>query len=105
MSAVCAVQPLPSVHGVHRDLLPSQVSVLWMNVAMSTGNMLSRGEQLPALPGMLEESSQRRSRTRRKRKALLLGQMCFMGCLMLVGSSLSYWAGKAGEFFKFIRSK
>ncbi|XP_073484069.1 sodium/potassium/calcium exchanger 3 [Aquarana catesbeiana] len=67
-----------------------------MNVAMSTGNMLSRGEQLPALPGMLEESSQRRSRTRRKRKALLLGQMCFMGCLMLVGSSLSYWAGKSG---------
>ncbi|XP_040206941.1 sodium/potassium/calcium exchanger 3 [Rana temporaria] len=67
-----------------------------MNVAMSTGNMLSRGEQLPALPGMPEESSQRTSRTRRKRKALLLGQMCFMGCLMLVGSSLSYWAGKAG---------
>ncbi|XP_069625040.1 sodium/potassium/calcium exchanger 3 [Ranitomeya imitator] len=54
---------------------------------------LTQGEQCQvcAMPGMLEPR-QRKSRTRRKRKALLLGQMCFMGCLMLLASAVCHWA-------------
>ncbi|KAG8549364.1 hypothetical protein GDO81_021428 [Engystomops pustulosus] len=58
---------------------------------------LTKGEQcqICALPGMME-TLQRKSRTRRKRKELLLGQMCFMGCLMLLASAVSHWAGILG---------
>lgn len=70
-----------------------------MDVDMNT-LALKQGEQCQvcALPGMLE-TRQRKSRTRRKRKELLLGQMCFMGCLMLLASAISHWAGILGEFF------
>uniref|UniRef100_A0A8C5MB15 Solute carrier family 24 member 3 n=1 Tax=Leptobrachium leishanense TaxID=445787 RepID=A0A8C5MB15_9ANUR len=51
--------------------------------------------QFSAQEGMLE-TRHRRTKTRRKRKELMLGQMCFMGCLMLAASSISYWVDKSG---------
>ncbi|KAM4695507.1 sodium/potassium/calcium exchanger 3 [Discoglossus pictus] len=70
-----------------------------MDVALTKGTMhgLTQGRHplLSAQGGMLE-SRQRTCKTRRKRKELLLWQMCLMGCLMLFGSSFSHWVDKSG---------
>ncbi|XP_020842392.1 sodium/potassium/calcium exchanger 3 isoform X1 [Phascolarctos cinereus] len=54
---------------------------------------LRQSEMLPLLP-----STQHRLRARRKRKELLLGQVCFLGSLLLLLSSLGNWADKAGYY-------
>ncbi|KAM9070262.1 sodium/potassium/calcium exchanger 3 isoform 3-T3 [Sarcophilus harrisii] len=54
---------------------------------------LRQSEMLPLLP-----SNQHRLRARRKRKELLLGQVCFLGSLLLLLSSLGNWADKAGYY-------
>ncbi|CAH2253158.1 sodium potassium calcium exchanger 3-like [Pelobates cultripes] len=77
------------------------VLVLGMDMATSIGSLQdgpAQGKQrlLTAQRGMLKTRHQRANKTRRKRKELLLGQMCFMGCLWLVGSSFSYWVGNSG---------
>ncbi|XP_007476704.1 sodium/potassium/calcium exchanger 3 isoform X2 [Monodelphis domestica] len=54
---------------------------------------LQQSEMLPLLP-----SYQHRLRARRKRKELLLGQVCFLGSLLLLLSSLGNWAEKAGYY-------
>ncbi|XP_069090828.1 sodium/potassium/calcium exchanger 3 isoform X1 [Pleurodeles waltl] len=46
--------------------------------------------------GMLVLMKQERTKSRRKRKEVLLGQICLMGCLLLLASSVSHWAGESG---------
>ncbi|XP_053314792.1 sodium/potassium/calcium exchanger 3 [Spea bombifrons] len=68
-----------------------------MDVTISSGIEYgpNQGKQISSRRGLSDKRHQR-SRTRRKRKDLLLGQMCLMSCLMLFGSSFSHWAKRSG---------
>ncbi|OCT77761.1 sodium/potassium/calcium exchanger 3 isoform X1 [Xenopus laevis] len=58
---------------------------------------LNEGEQrLYSAHTRLLPARQWTGRTRRKRKELILGQLCFMGCLLLIGSSFSHWTEASG---------
>ncbi|XP_053567980.1 sodium/potassium/calcium exchanger 3 [Bombina bombina] len=71
-----------------------------MDVAMIKGTMdgLAQGKKHLCSPrrGVLLKRRHWTCKTRRKRKELLLGQLCLMGCLMLLVSLLSHWVDKSG---------
>nr|XP_033795177.1 sodium/potassium/calcium exchanger 3 [Geotrypetes seraphini] len=63
-----------------------------MDVARERATLrVAADRRLLALPGMLETRRRWRSASR-KRKPLFLGQICVMGCLTLILSSLSKWS-------------
>ncbi|XP_029449633.1 sodium/potassium/calcium exchanger 3 [Rhinatrema bivittatum] len=71
-----------------------------MDVALKQADTLvptyGEDQRFFARRGMLERRGHRRSPAPRRRKQLFLGQLCAVGCLTLILSSLSKWSEQSG---------